>query len=43
MDSFRQTLVIADKDLGYADALNDLWWKDVISSNDLLLNTPVVC
>ena len=35
------TLVLADKDLGYADALNDLWWKDVISSNDLLLNTPV--
>ena len=41
MDSFDATVVIADKDLGYADALNDLWWKDVISSNDLLLNTPV--
>lgn len=34
------TRVIADKDLGYADALSQLWWEDVVSSNDLLLNTP---
>ena len=35
------TRVITDKDLGYADALSQLWWEDVISSNDLLLNAPV--
>ena len=32
---------IADKDLGYSDALEQLWWDDVVSANDILLNTPV--
>lgn len=32
---------ISDKDLGYSDALEQLWWDDVVSANDILLNTPV--
>jgi monoamine oxidase len=32
---------IADKDLGYSDALERLWWDEVVSANDILLNTPV--
>lgn len=32
---------IADKDLGYSDALEQLWWDDVVSANKISLNTPV--
>lgn len=34
--------VIADKNLGYSDALETLWWNDVVANSDLLLNSPVV-
>ncbi|MEM1370969.1 MAG: NAD(P)/FAD-dependent oxidoreductase [Pseudomonadota bacterium] len=33
--------VLADKDLGYSDALNTLWWNDVVATGEVLLNTPV--
>ena len=32
---------IADKDLGYSDALELLWWDEVTSGSDILLSTPV--
>ena len=32
---------IADKDLGYSDALARLWWDEVASASDILLSTPV--
>ena len=34
--------VLGDKDLGYSDALETIWWNDVIASSELLLNSPVV-
>lgn len=34
--------VIGDKDLGYSDALETVWWDDVVANSDLLLNSPVV-
>lgn len=34
--------VLADKDLGYSDALQTVWWDDVVANSDLLLNSPVV-
>jgi monoamine oxidase len=36
--------VIGNKDLGYSDALETVWWSDVIdpSNSDLLLSSPVV-
>ena len=32
---------ITDKNLGYLDALNTVWWNDVVASSDLLLSSPV--
>jgi monoamine oxidase len=34
--------VIGDKDLGYSDALETVWWNDVVANSDLLLDSPVV-
>jgi monoamine oxidase len=34
--------VIGDKDLGYSDALETVWWNDVVANSDLLLESPVV-
>jgi monoamine oxidase len=34
--------VIGDKDLGYSDALEHMWWDDVVANSDLLLSSPVV-
>lgn len=34
--------VIGDKDLGYLDALQTVWWNDVVANSDLLLSSPVV-
>ncbi|MEM7358236.1 MAG: NAD(P)/FAD-dependent oxidoreductase [Pseudomonadota bacterium] len=34
--------VIVDKDVGYEDALNTVWWDDVVANVDLLTNSPVV-
>jgi len=33
---------IGDKDLGYSDALETVWWDDVVANSDLLLSSPVV-
>jgi len=35
-------VVIGDKDLGYSDALETVWWNDVVANSDLLLESPVV-
>ena len=34
--------VIGDKDLGYSDALETVWWNDVVTNSELLLNSPAV-
>ncbi|MCP4805377.1 MAG: FAD-dependent oxidoreductase [Proteobacteria bacterium] len=34
--------VLGDKDLGYSDALDTVWWDEVIGGSDLLLDSPVV-
>ncbi len=34
--------VLGDKDLGYSDALETVWWKDVVAQSTLLLSSPVV-
>jgi len=34
--------VLGDKDLGYSDALETVWWDDVVANSDLRLNSPVV-
>jgi monoamine oxidase len=34
--------VLGDKDLGYSDALETVWWNDVVANSDLLLESPVV-
>jgi len=34
--------VLGDKDLGYSDALETVWWNDVVANNDLILSSPVV-
>jgi hypothetical protein len=34
--------VIGDKDLGYSDALDTVWWNDVVANSTLLRNSPVV-
>ncbi|MBM4015720.1 MAG: FAD-dependent oxidoreductase [Planctomycetes bacterium] len=34
--------VLGDKDLGYSDVLQTVWWDDVVANSDLLLNSPVV-
>ena len=34
--------VIGDKELGYSDALEAVWWNDVVDQSDLLLERPVV-
>ncbi len=41
-DLSEQIRVVADKELGYADVLENIWWNDVVANNDLLLNNPVV-
>lgn len=33
--------VIGDKDLGYSDALETVWWDEVVAKSDLLLSSPV--
>lgn len=34
--------VLGDKDLGYSDALDAIWWDEVAAKSDLLLSAPVV-
>jgi len=34
--------VIGNKELGYSDALETVWWNDVVANSDLLLESPVV-
>jgi hypothetical protein len=34
--------VLGDADLGYSDALETVWWNDVVAQSDLLLSSPVV-
>jgi monoamine oxidase len=34
--------VLGDKDLGYSQALETVWWNDVVANSDLLLSRPVV-
>jgi len=34
--------VLGDIDLGYSDALETVWWNDVVANNDLILSRPVV-
>ncbi|MFM7204544.1 MAG: flavin monoamine oxidase family protein [Myxococcota bacterium] len=34
-------VALGDKDLGYSDALETVWWDDVVAGSDLLLNSPV--
>jgi len=34
--------VLGDSDLGYSDALETVWWNDVVTNNDLILSRPVV-
>ena len=34
--------VLSDKALGYADALETVWWDEVLADADLLLSSPVV-
>jgi len=34
--------VIGDKNLGYSDALETVWWSDVQANSDVLLSSPVV-
>jgi monoamine oxidase len=34
--------VISNKDLGYLDALETVWWDKVVANSDVLLNSPVV-
>ncbi|MEM7081555.1 MAG: FAD-dependent oxidoreductase [Pseudomonadota bacterium] len=34
--------VIGDAQLGYSDALQSVWWDDVLANSDLLLNRPVI-
>ena len=41
-DISSNTRVIGDKELGYSDALETLWWNDVVANSDLLLSSPVV-
>ena len=41
-DLSNSTLTLGDKDLGYADILETLWWDDVVANSDLLLSSPVV-
>ena len=36
------TMKLGDKNLGYLDALETIWWNDVVANNDLILNSPVV-
>lgn len=33
---------IGDVSLGYSDALETVWWDDVVANSDLLLNSPVI-
>ena len=33
---------LGDKDLGYSDVLETIWWNDVVANNDLILSSPVV-
>jgi monoamine oxidase len=36
-----EVVAIGDKDLGYLDALETVWWDDVVAQTDLLLSSPV--
>jgi PKD repeat protein len=41
-DLSESIVVIGDKDLGYSDALETVWWNDVVANSTLLLDSPVV-
>jgi monoamine oxidase len=41
-DLSEEIRVIGDKDLGYSDALETVWWNDVVANSELLLNSPAV-
>ena len=41
-DLSSSTQTLGDKDLGYSDVLETLWWDDVVTNSDLLLSSPVV-
>ena len=41
-DLSESIVVIGDKDLGYSDALETVWWNDVVANSNLLLDSPVV-
>ena len=41
-DLSNDTQVLGDKNLGYSDVLETLWWDDVVTNNDLLLSRPVM-
>ncbi len=41
-DLSNSTQTLGDKDLGYSDVLETLWWDDVVANSDLLLSSPVV-
>lgn len=34
--------VLGDVNLGYSDALETVWWNDVVANSELLLNRPVI-
>ncbi|MEM1141363.1 MAG: NAD(P)/FAD-dependent oxidoreductase [Pseudomonadota bacterium] len=40
-DLSSEVRVLRDKDMGYSDALEALWWDDVLAGSDLLLDRPV--
>lgn len=41
-DLSESIVVIGDKDLGYSDALETVWWNDVVANSTLLKSSPVV-
>ena len=41
-DLSSSTQTLGDKNLGYSDVLETLWWDDVVTNSDLLLSSPVV-
>ena len=41
-DLSNSTQTLGDKNLGYSDVLETLWWDDVVANSDLLLSSPVV-
>ena len=41
-DLSESIMVLGDKDLGYSDALDTVWWNDVVANSEVLLESPVV-